>query len=259
MPLESLQVDRSATKEVLREIEVDLWKTKMHGKIIGIKQKEQHMAKSRYFTRDMELIGEAKENGETIGHIGKRDLNDRLVIRLFSKSMYYQASLEEMISREMVKKIIHKQRFPCFKILVKDYPYITKIEKERGGPANPEIYCYIYFHEDTKTFEPFIIRSTRGPGEDFDIKTFNKKIAEIDGKRMNIGGSFIIRIFDQQLANLTSFVRTLIVFSATLKYLNEVNDRIDTFDDFRKKKELIKLFDEELMLELNPRKYGKIT
>ena len=90
-----------------RKITLDLWKTKLHDEIIGIKQKEEHMAKSRQFNRDLELFGEVKEKKkgkeETIGYVGYRQglwdeekdkLERRLVVKLFSKSMYYQGTIE---------------------------------------------------------------------------------------------------------------------------------------------------------------------
>ena len=44
-----------------RKIVLDLWRTKLHGVTTGIKQQEEHMAKSRQFNRDMKLFGEVKE------------------------------------------------------------------------------------------------------------------------------------------------------------------------------------------------------
>ena len=87
-----------APKEKTRKITVDLWRTKLHGVTTGIKQTEDHMAKSRQFNRDMKLFGEVREKkkgkDETIGYLGYRKglwddekdkLKRRLVIKLFSK------------------------------------------------------------------------------------------------------------------------------------------------------------------------------
>ncbi|MHA2296462.1 MAG: hypothetical protein ACXAEU_00630 [Candidatus Hodarchaeales archaeon] len=258
MPIEGIKVERGG-KEVLKEIQVDLWKTKMHSKTIGIKQKEVYMAKSRYFTKDSKVVGEIKEEGETIGYLIHRDIDDRLIIRLFSKSMYYQASLEEMLAREQAKKLIHDQNFPEFNIIMKDYPFVIQISKERGGFGNPEIYTFLHYGEEHKSVEPFIIKSKRGLGEDFDVKSFDKKVAEIDGAKLDVGGSFKIRIFDPELAKTASFYRSLIIFAGSLKYLNEVKDRIKKFADFQKKGEIIKLSDGEILAQTNPRKWMKKT
>ncbi|MFW9993757.1 MAG: hypothetical protein ACFFD4_17055 [Candidatus Odinarchaeota archaeon] len=258
MPIEGVKVERGG-KDVVKEIDVDLWKTKAHGEIIGIKQKEEYMAKSRYFTRDSEIIGEVKEEGETSGYLVRRETDERLIIRLFSKSMYYQASLEEMIAREQVRRLIYKQNFPSFIVLLKDYPYIVQMSKERGGFGNPEIYSFYHFSNKDGAFEPLVIRSTRGLGEDFEVKSFDKKVAEIDGAKFDIGGAFKIRIFDPELAKEQSFYRSLIVFSGALKYLGDVKDRIDKLDDYQKREEVIKLVEEELLLQTNPRKWIKKT
>lgn len=257
MPHESIKVKRGG-KKVEKEIVVDLWKTKMHGEIVGIKKKEEWMAKSRYFTRNTDIIGETKEGGKTAGYITRRATEeDRLIIRLFSKSMYYQASLEELISREQMKKIIHNKDFPSFKVMVKGFPHISEIEKERGGFGSPEIYSFIHFDEKDSTMEPFIIKSVRGLGEDFEVSSFKKKVAKIDGSKLDLGGSFKIQIFDPELAKDKSFYHSLVVFSAALKFLGEVKDRIDKLDDYQKKNKLIKLSEEELLLEMNPRRFGK--
>ena len=73
---ETVQEVAEALPEKERKIIVDLWKTRMHGEIIGIKQKEEHMAKSRQFNRDLELFGEVREvkkgEEETVGYLGYR-------------------------------------------------------------------------------------------------------------------------------------------------------------------------------------------
>lgn len=47
-------------RESYSRIEVDLYKTKLHGATIGIRQKDQYMSKSRQFTSNMEVKGEIK-------------------------------------------------------------------------------------------------------------------------------------------------------------------------------------------------------
>ncbi|MHA1340879.1 MAG: hypothetical protein ACTSRZ_12855 [Promethearchaeota archaeon] len=56
--LEKKEVD--VGRESYSRIEIDLYKTKLHGATIGIRQKDQYMAKSRQFTKNTEVIGEIK-------------------------------------------------------------------------------------------------------------------------------------------------------------------------------------------------------
>jgi len=138
---ETVQEVAEALPEKERKIIVDLWKTKMHGEIIGIKQKEEHMAKSRQFNRDLELFGEVREvkkgEEETIGYLGYRKglwddeaekLNRRLVIKLFSKSMYYQGTIEEMIAREFTRSLTSRRDFPNFFTLIDGHDYNNLIK-----------------------------------------------------------------------------------------------------------------------------------
>ena len=54
-----------------KEIVVDLWKTGAHGIEIGLKQDEQHRAKSRQFSKGTDIIGEYKE-GDKKGYVTYR-------------------------------------------------------------------------------------------------------------------------------------------------------------------------------------------
>ena len=59
-------------KVTYKKITVDFWATDWHGEEIGIRQAEQHRAKSRQFSKDMEIYGAILENGNKIGFVGWR-------------------------------------------------------------------------------------------------------------------------------------------------------------------------------------------
>ena len=48
------------SKQWYKRIEVDSWKTKMHGATIGIRQKDQYRAQSRQFTASMQVVGDVE-------------------------------------------------------------------------------------------------------------------------------------------------------------------------------------------------------
>ncbi len=45
-------------RESYSRIEIDLYKTKMHGAMVGVRQQAQYMSKSRQFTKNTEVVGE---------------------------------------------------------------------------------------------------------------------------------------------------------------------------------------------------------
>jgi hypothetical protein len=252
-----------------RKIIVDLWRTKMHGEIIGIKQKEEHMAKSRQFSRDLELFGEVKEikkgQEETVGFLGYRKslwddekdkLKRRLVVKLFSKSMYYQGTIEEMIAREFTRSITSRRDFPNFYTLIDGHEYIISVSKIRGGWFVPEWFGFRVHHDD-EAFHPFILKHKIGPGIDYRIVNGlgDKEIGLINGKKFDVGGRYDINIKSSDERILSNVVvRTLILFAATLKFHKSIHKKIK-----KGTKLMIKgqwqpeLANEELLLHRNPR------
>lgn len=258
-----------APKVKTRKITVDLWRTKLHGVTTGIKQTEEHMAKSRQFNRDMKLFGEVfeekKGKEETIGYIGYRKglwddekdkLNRRLVIKLFSKSMYYQGTIEEMVGREFTRSISARKDFPSFFAIIDDYDYLLSVNKIRGGWFVPEWFSFRLNFED-ESFLPIILKHKIGPGIDYRIVNGigDKEIGLINGKKFDIGGRYDIHITssDERLLSNT-MVRTIILFAASLKFHKSIFRKIKKGTKLMKKGEWQPdLANEELLLHRNPR------
>ena len=59
-------------KIVYKKIVVDFWATGLHGEEIGIRQLEQHRAKSRQFSKDLDIYGSIIEDGNKVGFVGWR-------------------------------------------------------------------------------------------------------------------------------------------------------------------------------------------
>lgn len=254
--------------EIKRKIIVDLWRTRLHGEIVGIKQKEEYMAKSRQFNRDLELFGEVKEekNGEeeTIGYVGYRQglwdeeqdkLNRRLVIKLFSKSMYYQGTIEELVGREFTRSISARKDFPCFTVLLDNHDYLISVNKTRGGIFVPEWFVFRLTTE--KGLIPIILKHKIGPGIDYRVVNAigQKQFGMIDGKKFDIGGKFVITLKAKEDLLDNNIIRTLILFAASLKFHKDIYDKIKTGVKKMRKGEWEgpTLSNEELLLLRNPR------
>lgn len=254
-------------KIIERKITLDLWRTKLHDEIIGIKQKEEHMAKSRQFNRDLHLFGEVKEKvkgkKETIGYVGYRKglwdeqedkLARRLVIKLFSKSMYYQGTIEEMVGREFTRSLSAQKDFPAFSCLIDGYDYVITLNKIRGGWVNPE--WFVFRLEEDKGFIPIILKHKMGLGIDYRVVNGigSAQFGLINGKKFDIGGEYDITLKgDKTLVNNT-MIRTLILFAASLKFHKDIYKKIKKGTKLMEKGEWKpKISNEELLLRRNPR------
>lgn len=252
-----------------REVTVDLWKTKLHDEIIGIKQHEQHMAKSRQFTRDMKLFGEVKETKkdeeETIGYLGYREglwdkeknIDRRLVIKLFSKSMYYQGTLEEMIGREFTRSISSQNEYPAFNLLIDGHEYMISLNKIRGGMWIFVPEWFVFRLNTPEGLIPVILKHKMGLGIDYRIVNGlgNTQFGFINGRKFNIGGRYDISLSgtDKRLLN-NVMARTLILFAASIKFHKDILKKIKKGTKLMKKGEWWpSLSNEELLLKRNPR------
>ncbi len=264
---EEIQKDIPTRKIIERKIIVDLWKTKLHDEIIGIKQKEEHMAKSRQFNRDLELFGEVKEKikgkEETIGFVGYRKglwdeqkdkLARRLVIKLFSKSMYYQGTLEEMIGREFTRSLSAQKDFPAFTSLIDGYDYVVTMNKIRGGWVNPE--WFVFRLEGDDCFIPIILKHKWGPGIDYRVVygLDDHQFGLINGKKWDIGGRYDITLKGEKKLVNNVMIRSLILFSASLKFHKDIYKKIKKGTKLMEKGEWTpSISNEELLLRRNPR------
>ena len=101
------QTDTKPTK--WQRFKVDLWLTDLNLTEIGIMKHTQHEAESDQFTKDMEIIGQIREDGKRSGIVAYRkelwkdgkDMKRRLVIKLFSENMRWRGTMELMMGRSL--------------------------------------------------------------------------------------------------------------------------------------------------------------
>ena len=102
-------IDSTHSKSKDHNYKVDLWLTDLNSVEIGILKQTQHRAKSRQFSKDMDVIGQIKEDGERKGILAYREglwksedkMQQRLVIKLFSEKMNWRGTLDMMLGRSL--------------------------------------------------------------------------------------------------------------------------------------------------------------
>ncbi|MGV9169899.1 MAG: hypothetical protein ACOC38_08185 [Promethearchaeia archaeon] len=216
-----------------REIEVDLWSTDMHKVEIGIKKQEEYRAKSRHFTKDTDIIG--KVSGAMEGYITIRidpwdqePTSQRLIMRLFTESMNWKASLEELVAQAMARTLATGHGVPTFTIILNNKDYLVPLERAFSPSLlNKEIYSFMIM--DDGEFKAYHIIADRfSLGGNFTVKDhYGEKIASIDGSIMDFGGKWKIKPFEDKPIPLT-FEQVLVLFCASIKHLNKIKKRLES-------------------------------
>ncbi len=242
---------------------VDFWRTDLHGEEIGIRQKEVLMAKSRQFTRDMDLYGSIKLGSENVGYIGYRkgawesDLGEsRLVVKAFTTSFSWIGSIEELVGRSVARSIGVEQPMPAFAAVLSDDKLIHYVEKVYRGPVKTETFILFSVDEESGLFQTVKLVGKRvSMGADFDVfyGAEENKVGKVDSKLLNIGGRVDVKL-SEELAENKRLANLLVLFAATLKFHDDVESKTKKLVEALKKKELtLKLQSEELGLMVNPR------
>ncbi|MHA1198742.1 MAG: hypothetical protein ACTSQF_05245 [Candidatus Heimdallarchaeaceae archaeon] len=246
-------------------IDVDLWRTKMHRDEWGIRKDAQRAQKDRQWTRDMDQLGTVKVNDEDYGILAIREkawknkdpLEKRFVMKMFSPSGYWRASIERLQGESFANSLATKEPSPAYICIFKHTRNLYRIKRLAHFPRfQGQIFGFSYLDEND-VFHSFVIDDKRlRLGSDWVVKNIhNKVIAKINGKFMNLGGRFKISIFNEKLARDKTFFNMLILFSATLRYYRDIKKNIKkALKELRESDAEVKLDDSETNLYLNPRK-----
>jgi hypothetical protein len=260
-------------EKVLRKrIEVDYWKTDLHGKEIGIRQKDQQRARSRQFSKDMDLFGAVKIGNEEAGNVGYRETElaegaeekgriKRLIVRYFSEKENWVASMEEDTIKGLMRTLAHKMPLPCFNIFYSGNPNYFTLERLKRIPGTTtQMILPMMLDEESNKIEFFMFEKKRfAIGSDWKVfrpEAKNEILAEFDSKKLNIGGKVNINLYDEELMKNKYFIHALILVGGLLKYWDTINDTLmDTYKKYVKKQFTFTPNKTELELLLNPRKF----
>ncbi len=261
---------------VYRIFSQDLHSTRLHGEAIGFRQAEMWRSKSRQFSKDAQIIGNIEtakrpDDKEKLPSMKKAGfiilrkslwsevdkLDRRLVVKLFTNSGGWIATIEEMIADEYTTSFVSDEPLVVFTVLSKDSEIITWVRQQKRGGLSTENYSFYILGPD-KTFESFRIEGARGSmGDDFNVVRLNgnQKVASIDSKFADLGGEFKVKIKDPVLAENEWFCRVLQCFSIMIAYRGKIRDKINKgFHQWKKGKKIPKQHRYEISLLANPRK-----
>ncbi len=255
-----------------RQITVDFWRTSLHGEKIGVRQKDQQRAKSRQFSKDMELYGEIRFGKEESGHIGFRSTEwlesdiskgqiPRLVVRFFDDNDRWVASIEENTIQGLMLSLAYNEPMPVFNIFIKGVSNVYTMMRIEEGMSDRMVVPLI-LEKDGNTVDFFIFnRKQFTMGDDWEIYRPSEKkkiLADLDSKKLDIGGKVEINIYDPELVKNKIFVNTLIMFASIIKFWGEVKDTLkDVYKKYKDEAFDFKPSRHELDLLQNPRRYAR--
>lgn len=224
-----------------KRIKVDFWRTGLHGEELGLYQEMKYQAKTTYFSKSFEIEGVVEVDGEKkfIIAFNKDEWESRtkddpktLVLRLFTimeedvgvgSGGNFKGSLELSIAHSLVQSYeVRRPAAVFFMQLPRNVNFIRIVEGYRligtrwSYPLLPE-------KKDDK-LQMVECRGTIGMGENFNVYMGKKKIARIDGQRVQ--KEFEIEIYDEFYANDKEFVRYLMLFGCACNFIKDTRKMI---------------------------------
>lgn len=244
------------------KFKVDLWATDFNDVELGILRDTQRQAESRQFTKDMNVIGQVLENGERTHLIGWREglwdenegVQKRLVLKLFTDSMNWKGSLDQMMGRSLQLTHASGVPTPAFSVNLARHEQVIQLERcARKIPFFPQAFSFFILDDDGARI--FRLRQKRfSIGADYVLyDQRNRKIAEIDRRLWNLGGAWKVKILSDAMdADLQS---TLTLFCAMQRFNRKCRREIrKLYGQVEKADEPVKLDHQEEDLYMNPRR-----
>ncbi len=242
---------------------VDLWVTDLNPTEIGIYQRSRHMAKSRQFTKDMDIFASVETDEGRTGLLGFRKklwkkntgMEKRLVIKLFTAEMNWRATLDLMLARSL--QLTHGAGgFPvtAFAANVSGHDQVIHIERSAyKWVGAPERFSFFILRDGRPRFYR-LKRDWINIGDDYTLYDEHEhKVGKLEGKVLNIGGEWDVRVLREHADG--PMIAVLQLFCGMLRFNDECRWHLeDLVDDLHAGKFVPKIEAQETDLYMNPRR-----
>ena len=191
------------------------------------------------------------KTAEKFGENGKGDYEPkkfapflrRMVVKLFSElkrdtkkkghAGRWRGTMEESVIHSINASFgEHTTPRPAFYISLPGYRYRVLLQRTHSYIGDR--YAFTLPNPTTGELTSFLIEGKRAtPGKDFNVyyAETGEKVADIDERKMNIGGKVTITFNDEPeyegLNKSSVFVRILVLFAGSIKFLEDVNKKYD--------------------------------
>jgi hypothetical protein len=186
------------------EFVVDVWITNFNSIEFGIYKRSRNRAKSRQFTSDMDIFAEVIEKGARTGLLGYREdmwgknagMDKRLVMKLFSESLNWRATMDLMIGRSLQQTLgAHGLPVTCFSINASDHDNMIYLERSaHKWPLVPENFSFFLLNDGKPQFYR-LKRDFIDLGGDYTLFSHrDEPVGRLDGRVFSIGGKWHGRV-----------------------------------------------------------------
>ena len=245
------------------EFEVHGWLTNFNSVEFGLYKHKRNMAKSRQFSTDMDIIAEVKTGGERTGLLGYREelwtkqsgMDKRLVMKLFSSEVNWQASMDLMLGRSL-QLTLGARGLPvtAFSLNLGDHEQVVCLERSANKwPGMPENFSFFLLKDGRPKFYR-LRKDLIAIGDDYTLYDEHGKMCGIlDGRVLNLGGKWVVKISPEHADKQLDMVLKL--FCGMLLFNDDVRHHlVDLAADVMKGKFVPKLEKQEADLYMNPRR-----
>lgn len=246
-----------------RRYAVDLWATDLNDVEFGLFRHTKHRAKSEQFTKDMDVIGDVKRDGQRTGVLAYRsDLwrktegaKRRLVLKLFSSTMNWRGTMDMMVGRSL-QQTHGADGVPVLAYSVNLSGQDQVIQLERSADQWmfwPEKFSFFIMDEKGPRFYK-LRQNLLSIGRDYVLyDQQNRRIGYVDGKLASIGCYWRVRVKPEH--DDPKLDATLQLFCASLRFNKAARRHVSRLArDLRRGRASIAFDAQERDLYLNPRR-----
>ncbi len=242
---------------------VDLWWTDLNTTEIGIFKHSRQRAKSRQFSKDSDIIGAVKVNGERTGLLTYRQglweesegMKKRLVVKLFTEDMNWRGTADMLMGRSL-QLTLGARGFPvpAYTVNLAGHEQIVNVERSaRKWPLIPEDYSFFVLDDKRPRFYR-LRRDWISIGQDYTLyNERGERIGHLNGRVLSLGGRWDVSVredHDNQRLN-----GTLQLFCGMLRFRGAAERHIrQLIRDIRHAKLEPEMEAHETDLYLNPRR-----
>lgn len=207
---------------------VNVWITNLNSVEFGVYKHQRNRAKSRQFTKDMDVFAEVIENGERTGLLayredlwkGKEGTDKRLVVKLFSENLNWRATMDLMLARSLAQTFgARGLPVTTYSINTNDDNYVVYVERSANKwPLLPEYFSFFLIDDQGNPDFYFLRRDVINIGGDYTLYNQNNEIVgHLDGHVLTLGGFWTCYlkegVGDRRLMTVMKMLASMILFN----------------------------------------------
>jgi hypothetical protein len=232
---------KKSDDKVYKKVKVEFWRTRLHDEELGVYQQMKYQAKTRYFSKNFDIEGKISIDGKDkyIIAFNKEEWEEtpekeprRFILRIFTimeedmgmgSGGNFHGGIELSITHSLIQSYEVKKPAAVFFVQIPRTYYLARIVSgwrllgtRWSWPLIPE--------KEGDKLQMVLAKGVVGPGRNYKIYLGDKKVARIDGQR--IQKEYEIEVYDEFYAKDKTFMRILLLFAAGCNFMHETEKMI---------------------------------